>query len=70
MTANQFRAAIKRLGISQRALVRKLRLAKSERTARRWALGEAEVPECVAILLRLMLAGKITIEDVENASRP
>ncbi len=66
MTAKQFQAAIDRLGLSQ---VGAARLFKADpRTARRWALGERDVPECVVIVLRLMLAGKITAEDVRNAS--
>ncbi len=67
MTPNQFRTALDRLGLSQAkaaALV-----GADPRTARRWALGEVGIPECVAILLRLMLAGKITIEDVERVRK-
>lgn len=65
MTANQFRAALARLDLSQ---VGAARLVGSDpRTARRWALGEREIPECVAILLRLLIGGKITIADVEKA---
>jgi hypothetical protein len=67
MTSNQFRAALERLGLSQvgaAALV-----GADPRTGRRWALGERDVPECVAILLRLLVAGKITVEDIEAARR-
>jgi len=65
MTPNQFRTAIDRLGLSQ---ARAAGLVGADpRTGRRWALGERPVPECVAILLRLLLAKKITIQDVENA---
>lgn len=64
MTAKQFQAAIDRLGLSQLGAAR---LFKADgRTARRWALGERTVPETVAILLRLMLLGKITAEDIET----
>lgn len=63
MTANQFRAAIDRLNLSQVGAARLI--GADPRTARRWALGEREIPECVAILLRLMLAGKISIADIE-----
>jgi hypothetical protein len=67
MTAKQFQAAIDRLGLSQ---VRAAKLFGSDpRTARRWALGEREVPACVAIVLRLLLAGKIAVEDVEGVQR-
>lgn len=66
MTANQFRSAIDRLGLSQVGAARLV--GADPRTGRRWALGERPVPECVAILLRLLLKGKITIEDVESAA--
>jgi DNA-binding transcriptional regulator YiaG len=64
MTANQFRAALDRLELSQ---IEAARLFKANgRTARRWALGERSVPEPVAILLRLMLAGKLTADDLRG----
>lgn len=63
MTANQFRAAIGRLDLSQVGAAKLV--GADPRTARRWALGERSIPECVAILLRLLLAGKITVADVE-----
>jgi hypothetical protein len=62
MTANQFRTAIDKLGLSQRGAGSLFGV--DERTSRRWALGERDVPPCVAIVLRLMLAGKITVADV------
>lgn len=65
MTANQFRAALSRLDLSQAGAANLV--GADPRTGRRWALGERQVPECVAILLRLLLAGKITIEDVDGA---
>ena len=65
MTAKQFRATIERLGLSQ---TRAAALVGADpRTGRRWALDERAVPECVAILLRLLTAGKITIKDIEAA---
>lgn len=64
MTANQFRAALDRLKLSQLGAAKLV--GADPRTARRWALDEAAVPACVAILLRLMLAGKITVKDIEN----
>lgn len=67
VTAKQFQAAIDRLGLSQ---VGAARLFGSDpRTARRWALGERSIPEPVAIILRLMLAGKITADDIEALPR-
>ena len=64
MTANQFRTALDRLHLSQ---LEAARLFKSnDRTVRRWAIGERGVPPTVAILLKLMLSGKITADDLRN----
>jgi len=63
MTAKQFQAALDRLGLSQVGAARLL--GADPRTARRWALGERSVPGPVAIILRLMLAGKITAQDID-----
>lgn len=65
MTPKQFQAAIDRLGLSQVGAAKLV--GADPRTARRWASGERSVPEPVAILLRLMLAGKITASDIEAA---
>jgi len=67
MTPNQFRAAIDRLDLSQVGAARLV--GADPRTARHWAAGDRSVPACVAILLRLMLAGKITAADVQAAHR-
>jgi hypothetical protein len=67
VTAKQFQAAIDRLGLTQ---VGAARLFGSDpRTARRWALGERSIPEPIAILLRLLVAGKITADDIETVKR-
>lgn len=63
MTPKQYRTAIERLGLSQ---VRAGELFGSAgRSGQNWAAKGP--PEPVAILLRLMLAGKITEADVRNA---
>ena len=59
MTANQFRAMLKRLKLSQRGAARMFKV--DERTARRWALGERNVPDNVARKLGELL-------EAENAS--
>jgi transcriptional regulator with XRE-family HTH domain len=64
MTTRQFRSALRRLGLSQRGVARLL--GADSRTARRWALGESEIPATVAILLRLLLAEKISAADIER----
>lgn len=64
MTAKQFQSAIDRLGLSQVGAARLL--GADPRTARRWALGERSVPTPIEILLRLMLAGKISADDIDG----
>lgn len=63
MTANQFRDAIKKLGLSQRKAGDFLGV--DERSSRRWACDEADVPESVAKLLRLMVRLKLSPDDVK-----
>ena len=65
MTAKQFRAALDRLNISQLGAAKLFQ--SNERTVRRWAIGERSVPATVAIMLKLMVAGKITAADIESA---
>ena len=67
MTPNQFRAALDKLELSQLGAARLF--GTGERTPRRWASGDAEIPEAAAILLRLMLAGKIAVADVEKVRK-
>lgn len=64
MTHTQYRATLKRLGLTQLAAGRILGVG--DRTSRRWAL-EGGIPETAAKLLRLAVAGKITIDDIESA---
>lgn len=60
MTTDEYRAALDKLGISQLAAGRLFSVGS--RTSRRWALGEARVPMAVAMMLRLMLKKKLTLE--------
>lgn len=64
MTANQFRAALDRLKLSQLGAARLFN--SNDRTVRRWAIGERGVPPTVAILVKLMLVGKISAADIES----
>ena len=64
MTPTQFRAALSRLELSQLGAARLF--DADGRTARRWALGERSIPPTVSILLRLLVARVITVEDVET----
>jgi len=67
MNAKQYRDTLKRLDLSHVAAGRLL--MAEPRSSRRWAAGERAVPESVGILLRLMLAGKLTAGDIEAAHR-
>lgn len=53
MTANEYREALAALGLSQVGAARLL--AVNERTSRRWADGEQDVPRAVEIALKLMV---------------
>lgn len=63
MTPDEYRAALERLGMTQVGFARLV--GSGERSSRRWA--EQGAPGAVAILLRLLDAGKITTKDVEDA---
>ena len=67
MTPTQLRAILDRLGLSQLGAGRLL--GTGERTPRRWASGESEVPSPVAIILRLLDAGVVTAEQIDAARR-
>lgn len=62
MTSIQFRTALDRLGLSQVGAAALFGLA--DRSIRRWAGNEADIPHSAVIVLGLMLSGKITQADV------
>jgi DNA-binding transcriptional regulator YiaG len=62
MTHEQFRSAIEELGLSQVAVARLLGV--NDRTARRWAAGDLDIPQPVEIVLSLMIEYEITPDDV------
>lgn len=65
MTPAEFRSKLSRLGLSQLGVGRLL--GAGERTPRRWASGDSDIPTPVAILLRLLASKKITESDIERA---
>ncbi len=65
MTDDEFRAAINALDLPDKDAGRVL--GCDPRTIRRWMSGERSVPEAIAKLVRLMLDGTLTVEEVENA---
>ena len=50
MTPEEFRAALAALGFSQRGFA--AHTGSNERSVRRWALGEQDIPRWVPVLLR------------------
>jgi plasmid maintenance system antidote protein VapI len=67
MTPKQFKDTLHRLDISQVEAARLVGV--NPRTARHWIAGDRSVHPAVAILLRLLTQGKITIEDIEGARK-
>lgn len=63
MTANQYRAALDRLGLSQVGAA--ALFGVNDKTSRNWARNG--VHGTVEILLRLMVAGKVTEADIRKA---
>ena len=66
MAATEFGAALTTLGIKQRSAARWFRT--SERNIRRWKDGTRKTPPGVAVVVQLILAGKVTVVDVELAA--
>lgn len=62
MSPAQFRAAIDKLGLSQERAG--LWLGLSARQGQRYATGDAEIPEPVAKLLRLVIRLKVPLNEV------
>lgn len=60
MNPDEYRAAIEKLGLSQVAAARLLGV--DERTSRRWANGERDVPAPAARFLQYLIATKKTGE--------
>lgn len=65
MSPSQFNTALTKLGLSQMEASRMLGI--DDRTVRRYAAGDARIPVTLAKLLRLAVAGKITISDIAKA---
>src|SRR5262245_47084236 len=66
VVSTEFAAALAAFGIKQRSAAQWFRT--SERNIRRWKSGTRKTPPGVAVVVRLMLAGKVTIADVELAA--
>lgn len=68
MTQNEYRAAYSALGLTQAGVARLLGV--DERTSRRWANGEREVPPPVARFLDYLVAANVTPDEVMRALEP
>jgi hypothetical protein len=64
--ANEFRAALDALSITQHRVAQLFRVAP--RTVRHWQHGDRRVPHGVVILCRLLIAETITVTQIEQAS--
>ncbi|WP_336492407.1 hypothetical protein [Methylobacterium nigriterrae] len=64
MTADEYRAALKRLGLTHVAAA--AFLGVEEITSRRWATAKTRVPGSVSTLLRLIIALKLTPDKVRE----
>lgn len=62
MNTKQYRRALEELGLSQGGAARYLGV--TARTSQNWALGFSAVHPCAERLLRLLLDGKITLDDL------
>jgi DNA-binding transcriptional regulator YiaG len=65
MTSAEFRAILDQLHLTQGAIARLL--GYHRRSMEKWAGGDRQIPPPVAILLRLLAAGRITADDIERA---
>ena len=64
MTSLQFAAALKELGFT-RSFAAYL-LEQSRSTISRWVQGSCTMPIAAAVIIRLLLAGKLTVKDIES----
>ena len=64
MTAQQFRDALAALDLTQVGAADLFGV--NERTARRWASGEQDIPQPVALALRLMVKHKVSVATAQK----
>jgi len=62
MPPEELRAALDKLGLTQQKAAELF--GHDQRAMRYWVAGHRAIPQGIAILLRLLVAGKITIGDV------
>lgn len=64
MTAEEFRESIAKLGLKQVDAAKLL--GKNDRTIRRWLVDGIENDPTTVLLLKLMLAGDVTVDRVQE----
>jgi hypothetical protein len=64
MTHNQFRKALDHLEISQLGIARMF--GEKPRTIRRWCAGHSRIPSTAVILIRALVLGELTKQQVEQ----
>jgi DNA-binding transcriptional regulator YiaG len=62
MTGNQLTSILEITGLTQADCARLLR--RDVRTVRRWQRGEVAIPHAVAVLLRVIRAGRVTADQL------
>jgi len=65
MTPTQFTSALKSLGLRQIDAAELLGI--TDRAIRTYVAGTTKVPQPIAKILHLLLAGKLKLKDLENA---
>jgi DNA-binding transcriptional regulator YiaG len=65
MTPTEFRRIMDSLGLTQTGVSSVFGI--SDRAIRAWLTGERGIPEPLAKLLRLVVAGKVSVDDVRDA---
>ncbi len=65
MTSAELRAILDQLHITQGAAARLF--GHHRRSMEKWAVGDRQIPPTLAIVLRLLVAGRITADDIERA---
>jgi len=68
MTSPEFRAALSRVGHTQRGFA--AYVGANERTVRRWAEGEQDIPKWVAVMLVLMERLKLPGRNYKSTKCP
>jgi len=69
VTPKQFKVALGRLGLTQVGFGRLIGYGEDGSNVRKWISGRGIIPPVVAIIVRLMLAGKISVADIEAAKQ-